>query len=442
MDIELHEHQSTPFSDMFVDFNCRFQAICCSRGWGKSFLGGSAGVKAASELMMLSKDVPNKNVFIIAPTFDQARDIYFPLLNYDLGLENWTVKPASQDLGRFVLPNRVELRLLSYEAIARMRGKGAYFVLWDEVSSCNKGMPAAQAWKKIIKPAITTRWSWKNAKKFGAKHPGRAILISTPDGYNFFYDACNFPEVDPTWKYYNYDYKMSPYLDPEEIERDRLTMDPIEFASEYEAKFAESGNRVFYCFDRKEHVRNDLEDFKKGEIINVGIDFNVGIMASSLFAIRGGQMQFLDCIKGLPDTEHLAISLRQRFPEHKIHAYPDPTGKSRKTSAAVGKTDFTILKEHGIEVFARSASPSIIDSVRATNRMLKTASGKISMFFHPRAASLIESMEKTKWADKNPDVALIDKTEGKEHFSDSVRYPTEFLHPVQSGSRVSKGFRF
>ena len=78
------------------------------------------------------------------------------------------------------------------------------------------------------------------------------------------------------WKSFHFDYTTSPFLDPDEIERLRHTIDPLEFNQEYKASFEDSGLSVFYNFNRKIHVRNDLEDFKDDEDVHIGIDFNVG----------------------------------------------------------------------------------------------------------------------------------------------------------------------
>jgi hypothetical protein len=180
-----------------------------------------------------------------------------------------------------------------------------------------------------------------------------------------------------------------------------------------------------------------------GEDVHVNIDFNVGLQCSSSFALRGGQMHFLDEFKGHPDTETLASVLKEKYRGHKIYAYPDPTGKSRKTSAPIGVTDLTILKAAGIVVRARDRSPPIVDSVQAVNRKLKTAAGRVDMYFNSNLKGLIASMERTKWQDNNPDLALIDKSEGIEHYSDGVRYGTEYLFPVNiSGVNTSRGFSF
>jgi hypothetical protein len=375
-------------------------------------------------------------------------DIYYPLLNYDLGLEHWAIK-SSRDLGRFVFPNNVELRLLSYEAVERMRGKGAYFVVWDEVSSCKKGISPKEAWQGVIQPCIITRWSNERALSYGAPAPGRALIISTPKGYNFFHEMHTYESTDKNWKSYHYDYTQSPYLDVVEIERIKHTIDPIEFASEYLASFADSGNNVFYCFNRRKHITTDLEEFlppqghEKGEDVHVCIDFNVGIQATSIFALRGKQMHFLDEMKGHPDTETLAIALSTKYKGHRIFAYPDPSGKARKTSAAVGRTDFSILESYGIKCLAHPKAPPIVDSVAAVNKKLMTAAGDIDIYIHPRCVGTIQSLERTKWVDKNPDTATIDKSEGIEHFSDGIRYGVEYLFPINSGSkRTSRGFNF
>lgn len=430
------------FKDLFIHQLCRFAVGVCARGFGKSFFAAVCAITACRELMTLNKNVPNKVVYIIAPTFDQVKEIYFPLIAWQMGMAQYAVN-YSQDRGYFEFPGNVFLRLVSYEAVERLRGKGAYFVVMDEVSSWHKGLGFKSAWESIIQPCIITRWSPQNARRFNAPSPGRALVISTPKGYNFLYDLFHYQENDELWKSYHYDYTKSVYLDQTEIERIKSTIDAVEWASEYLAQFKDSGQSVFYNFDRTLHVRGDIPYFQKGEDVNVCIDFNVGIMAASSFARRANQMHFLDDFKGAPNTPELANMLKQKYPDARINAYPDPTGNSAKSSAPFGETDMSILRSAGINVYARDSSPKIVDSVQAVNRRLKTANNDISMFFHPRCANTIGSMEKTTWVDRNNDLMTIDKKGGHEHWSDGVRYATEFLYPATDSRIVisqSKGF--
>jgi len=441
-EIVLHEGQSEIITDLFIEEETRYAVVNASRGFGKSYLAACAAVLAVQELMELDEEVPNKNVAIIAPTYAQAVDIYYPLLAYQLGMEDHALK-SSRVAGTFWFPKNVQLKIWSYEASERMRGTGQYFVVADEVCSWKgAGTSLKESWESVIQPCIATRWSKQNADKFGAK-PGRALIISTPLGYNYFYEMYNRQDADSQWKSYTYTCTESPYLDAEEIDRVKLTLDPLKFAREYTASFEDSGNTVFYTFNRKEHIDKDLPYFETGEDVHVAIDFNVGIMASVVFALRGNQVHILDEMQGHPDTETLARSLVEKYKGHRIISYPDPSGKARKSSAAVGRTDFSILQAEGIQTRAHSKAPPIIDSVAAINKKFKNANGDIDMYIHPRCSNTIKSIERTAWVESNPDTATICKKEGVEHWTDGLRYAVEYLFPVRGGSKVTtRGFGF
>jgi len=451
--LTLHHGQSKIFADLFVNKSIVNAVGVCARGFGKSHLAAVAAIQACNELLQLDANIPNKNVYIIAPTYDQVTDIYFPLLMYQLGMEKYVIK-HSKDAGALWLPKDVNLRLVSYEAVARLRGKGAYFVVNDEVRDWTKGMGFKEAWEGIIQPCITTRWGAKRAKTLGAPSQGRSLTISTPKGYDYLYDMYNRHEQDKSWGSYHFDYTQSPLLDREETETIKHTIDPLRWAREYLASFEESGNNVFYCFKRKEHVRSDLPDWTRndrGEIIedvHVAIDFNVMIQASSAWAIRGGQVHCLEEFHGAADTQQLCDAIKGRFWKNgnkscKIYVYPDPSGNSRKTSAVVGTTDFTILQSNGFILCAHKKAPGIVDSVQCVNRMLKTASGATNMYFSAKVQSVVTSVERTAWVDNNADTAVIDKKESIEHFSDGIRYFTEYCFPIRLSSKtVARGFGF
>jgi hypothetical protein len=291
--IDLHAGQSAIINSLFVTKECRYGVVCASRGFGKSFLASVAAILAVQELMAMDADVPNKNVAIICPTYQQAVDIYFPLLAYQLGLGEWADK-MSQHSGTFWFPNNVILKLWSYEASNRMRGSGQYFVICDETTSWKGGGSSAkETWESVVQPCLTTRWSEQMAEKYNAPSAGRALIISTPLGRDYFYDQFNFQEVDDQWKSWRFTYRDSPYLDPDEIEKTKHTIDALKFQREYEASFDDSGNTVFYNFSRDEHVTRDVDDFSPGETVNIALDFNVGVMAATAFAVRGDEIHLI-----------------------------------------------------------------------------------------------------------------------------------------------------
>jgi len=406
--------------------------VVASRGFGKTYLACTAAVKAVQELLNMPADLPNKNVSIVAPTHSQAVDIYYPLLTSVFRLDKFA-KKESQALGRFWFRNGVELKLWSAEALERMRGTGQYCVVLDEVTSWSK-MAFKSGLSDIIEPSILTRWPNQN----------RLLIISTPKHYDHFYECTLLGEKDPKWQNFHYTYRSAPHLSREIIDAARLNTDPLTFAREYEASFEDSGANVFYMFDRKKHVVKGLLPFQEGETVYCGIDFNVTIQATSMFAIRNGRMEFIDEMQGHPDTASLARALKARYPKFKIVAFPDPSGRARKTSAPVGVTDFSILEAAGITCLAKSSHPAIVDSVAAVNRMLEDANGNICMLFDTnKCPNTIKSVERTVWVEGKSDSAMIDKSEGIEHWGDGVRYATEYLFPIKNNMATSiRGFQF
>ena len=264
--IQLHPGQSRVYRDLFVENKCRHAVVCASRGFGKSYFAAACAVSAVSQLLNMPEGTPNRNVALIAPTFSQAVDIYYPLLAYQFGLEALATK-SSRANGTFWFGPEVHLRVWSYEASERMRGTGQYFVVSDEITSWEgAGTTPQEAWESVIQPCILTRWP----------RDGRSLTISTPKGHDYFYDMYNFETMDSDWKSYHFSYKDSPFLMDDVIEKAKITLDPVKFAREYEASFDESGTTVFYCFDRKTHVTSDIDKLQPGETVHACIDFNIG----------------------------------------------------------------------------------------------------------------------------------------------------------------------
>lgn len=436
-------HLYKPIEPNTDDWGMRFVVLVGSRGLGKSYVSGSAVALAVGELESLPADVPNKNIALLCGSHTQVTDIYFPMLAYTFGLEA-RCKEHSRSVGRFWFENGTEVKCWSADAYERMRGSGQYLVVGDELPTWRvPGGNLQDAYESVIEPTVVTRWSPERAAAVGAPSPGRVLLPSTPMGKDYFYDLAQREAVDDRWKTFHYTYRDSPLLSNREIERAKIHSDPIKFAREYEASFDDSGANVFYAFDRKTHVDPELPYFEEDEVVHAAIDFNIMLNATSFHAIRGQQVHCLDEHMGAANTEELVKAIRAKFPTQKIVCYPDPSGKARKTSAAIGVTDFSILKEAGFTVLARNKQPAIVDSVAAVNRKLKNAAGDVDFYIHPRCKGMVSSLDRTVWLENRPETATIDKTQGHEHFSDGLRYLIEYLWPIdRQRPRVSTNAAF
>jgi hypothetical protein len=436
LDIKLHKGQSKVIRHLFrpldpdsEEWKMRFCPVVGSRGFGKSYLSGAATVLAVAELERMDFSVPNKNIALLCGSHTQVVDIYYPLLAYNFGLEARCEK-SSRVTGKFIFSNGTEVKCWSADAYERLRGSGQYLVIADEIVTWSvPGGSIQDAFESVIEPTVVTRWSPKQAKKFGAPSPGRILIPSTPKGRDYFYDLSVREITDDRWKTFSFTYKDTPLLSEEEIEKTKKHMDPVKFAREYLASFEESGANVFHSFDRRVHLDPNLEYFGEDEVVHAAIDFNIALNCTSFSAIRGNQLHVLDEHQGAANTEELAKVILKKFPKNKVICYPDPSGRSRKTSAPIGVTDFSILREH-FEVLARSKAPPTVDSVAAVNRKLMNAAGDVDMFIHPRCSGFTNSLERTVWVENRPESATIDKSMNTEHFSDGIRYLIEYLWPV------------
>jgi hypothetical protein len=462
----LHAGQSIVFSDMFLKRDIRFATVAASRGFGKTVLAAACAVTAVDELNQLPAWIPNKKVGIVCPTYDQAVDIYYPLLAYQFGLEGSADK-ASRDAGVFRFHNQTELRLISGDAIERMRGKGYYFVIVDELPTFNmKEKEKLDAIEAIIMPCINTRWSPKMVrilkeailKATGESieiNPGRLLSIASPKTEDTFFKLYENGGVIPGWKSYHYDYTKSPYLDQDEIAKAADTMDQINFNREYKAMFQDTGANVFYNFNKQYNVLPAGSVVAApNEDLHISIDFNIRKQCSGVWVVRGQYACCIGYLQGSYNTDALGQSIYKKYVnEHRsarqIHCYPDPSGKAGHTNAPIGQNDLTILEGFGFDVRAMKNHPSISDSVKATNARFKTADnpitkkpGKRYAFILADCKPVIDSVTKTQWLDKNPDTATIDKSMDIEHFSDGIRYMFSWLWPMTGARVATRGFNF
>lgn len=199
----------------------------------------------------------DRRVAYFASTRDDAREITWAILVKKC--ENITtyknesllqIKIMTQDGGESMIA------LYGWESVQE-RGKGRGlandFIVCDEVSTYRNFWAG---WNEVLSPTLIDR-------------KGSAMFISTPKGFNHFYDLYNFENKDPDYKSFHFTTYDNPHIPPEEIEREKLSKPEDTFAQEYLADFRKMQGLVYKEFDRGRHVKESQMD---GELI-AGIDF-------------------------------------------------------------------------------------------------------------------------------------------------------------------------
>jgi hypothetical protein len=157
-----------------------------------------------------------------------------------------------------------------------------------------------------------------------------------------------------------------------------------------------------------------------GAELLVGMDFNVNPMSATIGVRAADELHILESLEvQTSNTEEMATELRRRYPQRRIIVCPDPSGVQRKTSAAVGVTDFTILAQHGMHVDASHQAPPVVDRINAVQTMFCDTEGRRRLRVHPRAAALILALKNLTYKEGT---SLQDKNSGYDHLPDALGY--------------------
>jgi predicted phage terminase large subunit-like protein len=260
LNFKLHDKQMEVFNHP-----ARFKVCAAGRRGGKSFLSAvMLLIKALQTEDDAGNDIKRAEVFYVAPTFNQGKDIMWNLL-VELGgmaAQGGVIESVRQNEGVLRLVNGRTIKIKGSDRPDTLRGVGLSFVVMDEYADMKP-----EVWDLIVRPALSD-------------HEGQALFIGTPDGKNHFYDLwCFAGEMSknehPEWESFHFNSMDNPKIKPKEIEAARNSMSAAAFRQEYEASFTAGGGGSFkeeyikYADEPKEHgeiyVAVDLAGFGTGD---------------------------------------------------------------------------------------------------------------------------------------------------------------------------------
>jgi len=212
--VELHPKQTEVFNDEH-----RFKVVAAGRRFGKSRL-------AAWTLIIEALKSQSKDVFYVAPTFQQAKDIMWTVLKE---LAHSVIKSVHENTAVITLINDRKIYLKGSDRPDTMRGVGLAYVVIDEYADMKP-----QVFEQILRPALS------DVK-------GGALFIGTPKGRNHFYELYTMAqkEEDKDWVSFHFTSFDNPLLDPEEIEAAKKSMSSFSFRQEYLASFEAAQSDLF-----------------------------------------------------------------------------------------------------------------------------------------------------------------------------------------------------
>lgn len=360
----------------------RFRVLCCGRRWGKTTL--------AIDQMKGRAAIANSRIAYVAPTYQQARDIAWEPLRKDCTSAAAKINESRLEI---TLVNGSQIALRGWESIETLRGQKLDLIVIDEVAMMRDFW---SKWQEIIRPTLTdTR--------------GEAIFISTPKGFNHFYDLFNLEAKDTDYKSFHFTTYDNPHIPKDEVDKAAREVTEDRFAQEYMADFRKTEGLVYKEFNREKHLYKDIP---VGDIVKVfaGVDFGTHNPAVVLTIKEDSDRKYYvdeEWYKvGKTDSQVADYVAAARFNE----VYPDP-------ASASGCME---LQQRGVNI--RDVIKNA-DSIRNGINQVRELFKANRLFINQNCVNLIWEFETyvypEKKAERNEDENPIKEND---HALDALRY--------------------
>ena len=385
----------------------RFTVACCGRRWGKSF-------SSAREAQILLTQ-PNKRVWVVAPNYGTSEKI-FRIIYEDMVIKQnlATVRKSSKEQYiEFEWGSSVYGK--SADHPDSLIGEGLDLVILDEASKINP-----KIWESYIRPTLSDR-------------KGRAIFVSTPSGYNYFYDLYLRGKDKKNW----YSFNSPSWENNHAFPKGQLDDDIIEakdsvsseiFYQEYGAKFTSLSGRV-YKFDEDLDVGN--ADYNPYLPTFCSIDFGYRMPAVLWFQTYEKNQQYHVNIidEFIHHTNVKTDDLIQNIiskPYNVRRYYGDPAGFQAQSFSGMGDAEIFYKRTgHRVHTIRDKVSRNISSGISHVRDFLNSATGMRRIHVNPKCTGIIEDFlgyRYPEWKDGRPlhDDPLKD---GRcDHGMDALRY--------------------
>lgn len=436
-------------AEVYNDTETRFKVLCCGRQVGKTTL-------ASEELIRVAISKPNSISYAVAPTNGQVADIFIPKIQPRLDALGipYIYKKSKKRFELNYKNNKSIIALKGADNPDRLRGVTLDFVAIDEYDFMDRA-----TWNEILLPALAVK-------------KGKAIFTSTPKGFGKIkelYDWGNKAslkegEIDKHPQYKSWKFKSidSPFVDMEEMENARATLDPKMFKQEWEASFEINTDKVAYNFEEDIHVK-PVSFFPNIEIC-IGCDFNVNPMSWVAFQIVPkillSDTKFYDDKYSLQNEvivylkewksqqcntelqcQYLKRWLREINYTKEINFYGDASGDFRQTGQSIDihsrkfNTDWEIIKSEFENAYCyyNKANPIIKNRINATNAKFLNMKNEVGIIINSECRELIKDFMNVCWTFEGKiDKSKERKKEQVGHLFDAATYPIYYEYDLNT----------
>ena len=381
--------------------NHRFRIVCAGRRSGKSVL---------SRYLILKQALEKRGLYwIVSPTYKTSKMIHWREFQREIPLQ-WISKKNEVELS-ITLKNGSIIQLKGAENPDALRGVKLRGIVIDEIASIRNW---DWLWSEVLRPTLTD-------------YEAPAIFISTPKGFNHFYELYNIGQrkegLYKSWRFTSY---KNPYIPKGEIDEAKKELTEDTFAQEYMADFRKFTGLVHKNWDRDINLIEPFDvpsDWQRGR----GFDYGSAHYTASIrFAVNEDvwfiEKCYLDNKRKI--KEHADAINAQDYGLHNIISYGDPSGKQwaeefSQYNLFIQQADKTVGQnskgwvEFCVEKVNERLKPIPGHKVYLSNGKVIENAPKMFVFNTPENEPFIKQIENMKWrsavGNENSVISILDE---------------------------------
>lgn len=343
----------------------------------------------------------------IAPTYRQAKNIAWRML-----LAVWFSLPRQlrgkkNEAELWVEVGKSRISLKGADDEDSLRGSGLWGVIFDEVATYRNWK---YLWGEVLRPALS------DYKGFG-------WFISTPKGYNHFYDLHLKELNDKDYQSFHFTSYDNPYLNQQEIEKAKQELTEDAFGQEYLADFRKHTGLIYKEFDRSIHVVDPFElptiwrfyramDFgavNPTVCLWIAVDTNENIYIFDEY-FNSGQR-----------TESHANVVKEKNNYPIVATWGDPSGEQ----AILDYAQYGIYITPATKVFEGDERGWVKSGIEKVGQLLKVhpQTGRPRLFISKNCPNTIREFEGYRWLEHRDELNAKEIPEKvNDHAMDAFRY--------------------
>jgi len=384
----------------------RFFVMVCGRRFGKTTASAMEATYYAS--------LPNQRIWLVGLSYDKAdlmfREVWEKMVK---GHPNDIIRASEKERYiKFKWGTTVEAK--SADNPDSLVGEGLDLLIVDEAAKVRP-----RIWDMYLSPTLSDR-------------KGKAVFISTPEGFNWLYDLYLLGKTDDLWESHQAPSWDNQFAFPEShkdqflVERKR-NMSKELYDQEYGAQFTSFEGRV-YPFDRN----LDVGYYPYNDRLPTFCSIDFGYRMPSVgwyqtYRVNGiWHINMIDEVihKTNVKTDELIETIKSK-PYRVMKYYGDPAGLQASSQSGVG--DIEIFRQRGIIVntITDKASRSISAGINHVRSFIENARSERFLHLNNNCMGMAEDLESYRYPEQKDGKELKPeplKDGYHDHGCDQLRY--------------------